>query len=184
MRKTLIITVALIALLLLISTGYWFLIANNQDQNIQQGGTIFPGGNTPGTAGSLTVETSDGSPILVKDFISNGITIEDPSNKGWYFLAGDSGACNPDGTCPSAGSEKDFSILYDSVTKSFVVSINTEPLGAVRKNAEQYLMNALGLTESDMCRLEYSVMTTSYVNATYGGENLGFSFCPGAIKLP
>jgi len=46
------------------------------------------------------------------------------------------------------------------------------------------LLQQLGISEQDACRLRYSVSVPFSVNPLYSGKNLGFSFCPGATPLP
>jgi hypothetical protein len=131
------------------------------------------------------LQLQDGSVIVARNFMNNGTTIEDPANNGTYYLQGSSGACVPDGSCPVAGTQTDFTIVYYSKEHAFVIGLGEEPLGEVRMRAEKYLQQTLGLTNDQMCKLNYSVGTTVYVNATYGTmDNLGFSFCPGAVVLP
>jgi len=134
--------------------------------------------------GSFEVVAQDGSIILTRDFLHNGITIPDLSNKGQYLLAGDLGYCVTDPQKCQAGNAKDFNIYYYEDTKAFGVALLDEPLGNVRARMEQFLMGELGISEQNMCRLKYFVTTTSYVNEKYSGNNLGFSFCPGATPLP
>lgn len=133
----------------------------------------------------MLIPTIDGREIAVRHFIGNGVTIEDPANAGAYFLAGSNGVCLEDGSCPRAGTEEGFNIVYFSDDQAFVVALTEEPLGERRRAAEQYLMQMLGLREPEMCLLRYIVGTTVYVNQVYGSiPNLGFSFCPGATQLP
>jgi cytoskeletal protein RodZ len=141
--------------------------------------------NTPASgSATMTVATNDTATLQTKDFINNGITIEDPANKGSFFLAGNSGACKPDGTCPTAGTQTDYTIVYYPKNGSFSIGLAAEPLGQVRKEAEQYLQQTLGVSQAQMCSLKYDIGTTIYVSAQYGGKNLGFSFCPNATLLP
>jgi hypothetical protein len=153
----------------------------------------FPESGTVSNSGTSATSTStskmlinlrNGTKAPANNFITNGTTIEDPANKGTYYLAGSSIECTTGSTCPIAGTEKDFTIVYYPNTQSFNIGLAAEPLGSVRKEAEQYLMKALGLTQDQMCNLTYYIGTTTYVNPQYGGENLGFSFCPGAVALP
>jgi len=151
--------------------------------------TTYQTGQTSTTSavvapGPFEVAAQDGSIIMTKDFLHNGITIPDTSNKGQYLLAGDLGYCVQDPQKCQAGGAKDFNIYYYENTKQFGIGLLDEPLGNVRARMEQFLMQDLGISQQDMCRLKYYVTTTSYVNVTYSGNNLGFSFCPGATPLP
>lgn len=122
---------------------------------------------------AMTIHDLRGNPIVTKDFIHNGITRPDTSNVGNYFLA---------------DTAKDFNIVYFGTGESFGVGLgngNTSAirLGQLRIKAEKTLQNILGINKYDMCRLDYYVGTTVYVNDCYAGKNLGFSFCPGATQL-
>lgn len=188
MRKTLLTILAIFLIIILAGVVFWLFRGRGLEVPPPDGGTIFPGSNG-GTGGGQTdaklqIPSSSGEPITTNNFLANGITIEDPANEGNYYLAGSSGACNPNGTCPTAGSEKGFTIVYFNSSKSFIVNLDDEPLGENRMKAERYLMNMLGISQSQMCNLRYDVLTTSYVNEQYSAQNLGFSFCPGAVQLP
>ena len=184
MRKTLIGILAVILTLLLVGLAYWFWNMNRAGEPRPDDITFPVGGGGKPVGDGMSVDSQSGQQIRTKDFLTNSITIEDPANKGNYYLAGSSGACRPDGTCPSAGTEENFSIVYFNSSRSFVVSLNAEPLGATRLRAEQYLTNMLGISKVEMCALKYDVLTTSYVSEQFAGEDLGFSFCPGAVLLP
>lgn len=85
-----------------------------------------------------------------------------------------------------SGSEyplSEFIISYTAVDKSFSISLFKEPLKEMREKAEKEFLARLGITEGEACHLKYSLSTTYWVNQFYGGKNLGFSFCPGAIGL-
>jgi hypothetical protein len=84
----------------------------------------------------------------------------------------------------TAATSTDYNIGYDGVAKSFTIALLKEPLGNSRKEAEQFLMTTLGITQQQMCSLNYYVGTTYFVNESYDSSNLGFSFCPGAVALP
>ena len=62
--------------------------------------------------------------------------------------------------------------------------IQAEPIGTVRKTAEQALKNRLGLPDAQICNLDTQVWVNPGTNDTYAGRDLGISFCPGSIKLP
>ena len=195
MKKSYIILALAASLLLLM--GVFVLLnmlgkSNSSNQNTNPNQTNFPvtstgSGNSNGNSNNsslMTISSSNGVQMTVPDFIHNGTTIEDPANAGSFYLVGSSGACKSDGTCPKAGTSTDYTIVYYPSDGSFIIALSTEPLGSIRKEAEQSLEKTLGLSQSQMFGLKYSVMTTTYVSQAYGGENLGFSFCPGAVALP
>lgn len=66
----------------------------------------------------------------------------------------------------------------------FILSINKEPFGDTRKRAEAALRSKLGLTNAELCKLSVVVSTNPGANDLYKGQNLGLSFCPGAVALP
>jgi len=186
MRRILIIGAIVICLLF---GAVWLSALFNADTPEAPARVEFPvatsTGGVPvaGEPGHVTLR--DGSLLEVRNFIGNGVTIKDPANEGVYYLAGSSGYCYEDGTCPTAGGEAPYSIVFFSEEGSVVIGLTREPLGEARRRAEEYLMETLGIGEEEMCVLNYYIGTTVHVNETYGSMgNLGFSFCPGAVKLP
>lgn len=133
---------------------------------------------------NLTISTSGGGTITANDFIHNGVTIADGANSGRYLLAGNLGYCVSDPQQCQAASSTNFAIYYDSAQQSFAIALTEEPLGQARLDMEQFMLTALGITQQQMCNLNYYVGTSSGVNAIYATKNLGFSFCPGATVLP
>jgi hypothetical protein len=133
---------------------------------------------------TLLVAGQNGAQITTNDFVNNGTTIPDASNPGRYLLAGDLEYCVRDPQKCRAGTDMSYNVYYDSTTGAFTIALKEEPLGATRTRMEQFLLQTLGSTQSEMCTLNYWVGTTVYVNDYYSGKNLGFSFCPGATPLP
>ncbi len=138
---------------------------------------------TTSSPDAIMIPTAN-STIATKNFIRNGVTVQDPANKNSYYIAGSSGACTSSGNCPKAGSNTDYNIVYNKLDGTFILGLATEPLGTARLEAEKALQTQLGITQQQMCTLKYLVITTTYVNPQYGGKNLGFSFCPGSVQLP
>jgi len=133
---------------------------------------------------TISVPAYKGGTITVTDFIKDGVTLPDKSNKGRYLLAGDLGYCVIQPKECLAGSAVDFNIFYDSAYGSFTIALLNEPLGELRKSAEQTMQSRLGISQAEMCRLNYYIGTTEDVSALFSGKNLGFSFCPNATTLP
>ena len=129
---------------------------------------------------SMSVAGSDGSVIQTNNFMADPATTEDPFNPGFYNLNGRSSQ----GVSGSTTSAPPYAVSYISSTQYFNVTLLQEPIGPVRTEMEQYLMGKLGITQSQMCQLNYSVSVPNFVNTQFSGMNLGFSFCPGATKLP
>ncbi len=139
--------------------------------------------NTTAGAGTMTVKAKLG-PVVVTDFIHNGLTGPDTQNPGTYYLAGSPGYCLSDGTCPHGASATEFNITYDTKAQFFTIALVAEPLGTIRGKAERFLLNTLGISETQLCTLNYYVGTVSALNEQFAGRNLGFSFCPNATVLP
>ena len=134
------------------------------------------------SATAISVAGADGTSIETANFIIAANTVKDTQNDGQYFIVQSSTSCYPD--CTQKNIAVPYDILFNVSDNTFTISLLAEPLGSARISAEQYLMHVLNVSKDDMCNLRYVVSTTSYVNPTYGGTNLGFSFCPNAVKLP
>ena len=129
---------------------------------------------------SLSVAGADGSVIQTNNFLADPTTVQYPLDPDFYYFNSSAAGGTPSATTPA----EPFSIGYIRSTQYFNVTLLQEPIGPVRTEMEQYLMGKLGLTQSQMCQLNYSVGVPNYVNTQFSGMNLGFSFCPGATKLP
>lgn len=179
------------AILIVIAALVVFLIVSKggkTDQTLQPGTTFPVASSTTGTGqgalAAIPVATAGGQLMTVNDFIHDGTTVADSQNPGRYYLAGSLGYCLEDGTCPAGAPSSTYTIAYDEQSRSFIVTLDAEPIGQARLKAEEYLLSALGLSKAQACQLAVQVLTTIDVNETYAGENLGLSFCPGAVALP
>lgn len=141
------------------------------------------GGTGSGTVqqGTLLIATQSGTRITTNDFLSAAATVKDPINTGNYFLGYHQSEGMPDET---ATSNPPYVIEYSADSQFFNIKILQEPLGAVRSEAEQYLMESLNIPQVQLCQLNYMVSVPYWVNTVYAGKNLGFSFCQGATPLP
>jgi len=146
-------------------------------------GSVVPG-DTPIPPGEISVRVQDGKSIVVNDFIHNGVTVADTINPGRYLLAGNLGYCYPDSAQCQAASTTNFIVFYNSKPQSFTIALTEEPVGKARLAMEQFMLKTLGISQQQLCALNYSVGVTRYVNEQYTAKNLGFSFCPGAVVLP
>lgn len=185
---------------LILGAVFWYVVfapKTNTPQPSQTTGSTngFPDVGSTGTpslpssnATSSAVQTmsiaNQVGTVVTNDFINNGITIPDPSNPGNYLLAGNFG-CVADATthCQAAPADN-FSVYYNGTPNSFTITLTQEPMGQARLDMEQFMLRTLGVTQSEMCNLNYYVGVRSSLNEQYSGENLGFSFCPGATALP
>ncbi len=199
MKKTLLILVGITAVIAAIAAGvYLFGIntpkptsINTTGQNSSNGqdfdrnaGQQFgrPVGSKPGAPSTTTrtITISNGGTLVVKDFLQDPETVKDHLNKGQNYL----GYHFPEGVPdPTATTEPPYVIDYFEADSSFSIAIFQEPVAANRLQAEQYLMEHLGISQNQMCTLKYSIGVPNRVNQYYAGMELGFSFCPGAVKL-
>jgi hypothetical protein len=146
-------------------------------------GTTFPvgTGTTPvggGDEKKIPLGTQSGGVIYVKDFVHAPDTVPDTSNEGYYFLG------NQFPTVDTAGTPSPMYVIsYIAETQYFNVTLLREPIARARIEAEAYLRSHLGISNEDMCALNYMVSTPHYVNEYFTGSSLGFSFCSGSIPL-
>jgi hypothetical protein len=176
------VIVGVVAALLIVVLAFIFLGGPKPVPVENQNPVSFPTSNSSGggtvtqepgitTSAAISVQTFSGGTLTTNDFIHNGATIIDPSNAGNYYLTG---TTTPNG----------FAIAYNASSHFFTISLDREPLANTRAASETFLLSALGITQNDLCGLNYYVGTSAYTNSFYTGKNLGFSFCPGATILP
>jgi hypothetical protein len=184
------LTIIVVFIIILVGgVALYFKLSTSSTQNpivtepgTTTGGTnTTPGGNTTtvvptqgGTAEEgIAVAAQGGNSIIVKDFKKDPETKAYP-DKSLYYLSG--------GLTPNASSTA-FSIFYVEADKSFHITLLRNPLGETRKNAEKVLLAKLGLTEAQACSLVVYVGVSEDVSPDLAGEELGLSFCPGAVAL-
>lgn len=128
---------------------------------------------------TIPLSTPGGKIIQVKDFRSNPTFHKDPTNEGYYYLGYHYG----DASDPTATANPPYVVEYVSSTQYFNVTLLQEPIADTRKEVEQYIEEYLGISEAEMCQLEYTVSVPNSVNQIYAGQDLRFSFCEGAVQL-
>ena len=107
---------------------------------------------------------------------------KDPINKGYYFIGYHPQIAGyPDAT---ATANPPYLIIYIAATDYYTIALLQEPLKQTREQAEQYLIEKTGYSHGAMCHLRYMVSVPNSVSQIYAGQNLGWSFCPGAVQLP
>ncbi len=193
MNKTLIITVGAVIVIGLLSLAYWITGSSPQQASsnpsaVQNAGfpvapSVAGGVASSSTAqgGIIPVAGSGGAAIQMLDFLKDPTTVKDPLNPGYYYLGYHPYEGVPD---PTATATPPYVIAYESDTQSFNITLLQEPIGPVREEMQQYLMAHLGITQEQMCQINYMVSVPWRVNQLYSSKNLGFSFCPGATALP
>ena len=179
MKKILIISIGTI---LLIGLGALVLTFVNTNQSVP---TTSPNGQNvtlpiSNSIGQTNTASTTGT-VKTKDFLKNPTTVKDPINAGYYYLGYHANEGVSDST---ATSNPPYIIEYISATKYFNIALLKEPIGTTRSIAEQFLMADLGISQAQMCKLNYMVSVPNSVNSQFAGRNLGFSFCSGAARLP
>lgn len=190
--KKLLIIVLILALLGLIA--FWIFIgfgSKTVSTNGSGGGnlTLPVSGNVPiSTTGnfgqrqsSFTVAGIEGTVISTRDFLHAPITVES-QNHGYYYLGYHTASAGVVDT--TATSSPPYLIEYIAATQYFNIGLLSEPIGTTRLAAEQFLMTSLGISQSQMCQLNYMISVPDRINSQFASRNLGFSFCPGAVVLP
>lgn len=175
MKKIIIISI----LIILVISAFLFVkgsISTQQPNGGENSGINLPtnGNVTPSGSSTILIRTADNSTIELHNFLTDSLTYKDDMNEGYYFLGNN---------FQQTESDPEFVIQYIAETNSFIIALYQEPLAQARKNAEQYLIDNLGLSEEQMCSLRYSVSVPKDVNDFFAGHSLGFSFCPGSFPL-
>jgi len=190
----LIISTGVVIVVGLLAFVFWFAGSSSQtpSTNTQNVGLPIANsvGNTTTTVTGIATSTPDtgmsvagagGGAVHTNNFITDPTTVKDPINLGYYYLGYHVYEGISDST---ATNNPPYIIMYISATQYFNVALLQEPIGATRTEAEQYLMAHLGISQDQMCKLNYMVSVPDHVNSQFAGKNLGFSFCPGATVLP
>lgn len=119
--------------------------------------------------------------VTVKDFLNDGETKADPMNPGNYIVYGGTGYCIEELCDEDHGNT--FLIEYDSQIRHFSVLIIREPVKDVRKNVQSVLSEKLGVSQQDLCKLNYSVYVPYWVTEDYSGVDIRFEGCQDALRL-
>lgn len=182
MKTITIIAGVAVAALLGLGAWWWLLqgepapvpVAQDPFRTPQSQVTVRPT-ETGGAKKSITIR-GEGM-IEVNDFMQDPQTKGDPVNAGQYFLGNYIDPTSPD--APAVP----YAVTFIDATSYFNIALLAEPIDEARTEAEAYLQKQLGITPGQMCQLKYMVSVPVRVNQTYAGQNLGFSFCPGATPL-
>jgi hypothetical protein len=177
MRHTLILIFGLILVILVwIVLGYSYLSQDDvttdnfvlkEGENIMIGNAeIVPYKQVDDK--KMTIDLINGQSIEINDVRQGSVSLGD----GTYVVYE-----SPD------KSTRTFEIIYFEEYQRFHVILEEEPLAEMRRASQIYLSNALGIGFDELCELNHSVMTSVYVNQTWGGAELGFEGCTGAISL-
>jgi hypothetical protein len=182
--KTIIIILGILVVIIGISVGVLFFISPKSPTPSQTNSNPFgsaTSGNTQPTQGGtqtsaeIPVTLENGGTVNVPDFTRTTTQLPSSSATNGYQVAG-----SPNGGPGGTG----YDIIYFPSQSYFDISILSEPIGKNRLTAETALVSKLGLSKSQLCKLDVGVYVQVGVNDQYPGQNLGLSFCPGAIQLP
>jgi hypothetical protein len=122
------------------------------------------------STGFLELKIDSGEKITVRDFTHDENVHPDTQNEGYYIIG-------------SAASNTPYIIAYQSGFDSLTVTLLLTPLGKARKEAEEVIKRAFGVSDEKLCGLNYFVGVPDAVDSEHSGVNLKFSFCPGSIQL-
>lgn len=119
--------------------------SENQGTEFPSSGTNAsqnPDGTSSTNTGSsntlLTLNTTSGATLSVRNFMSDPDTVADPQNEGYYHL----GEHFPlDGSFVET--YPPFTIMYVAQTQYFNISLTSEPISKARTGAEQYCLPIL-----------------------------------------
>src|SRR5690606_7392946 len=76
-----------------------------------------------------------------------------------------------------------YNIFYSEVDNTFTISLLNTPLEETREQAQNRLLDLLGVPKDQLCRLKTMVTVPYWLNEELAGKNLGISFCLGSISL-
>ncbi len=116
------------------------------------------------TSTTITIGTSKGS-VTVNNFYRNPSLV------------------TPDAETVLIIATNSYNLAYNTTDSSFTIGLLSEPLAAARTAAEAGLLQTLGISQADACRLNVAVYVPGSIDGDHAGINLGLSFCPGAIGL-
>jgi len=117
---------------------------------------------------SLVIETKSGK-VIVKNFFITENARAIGKGKSMYAVLRDT---------------PKFQILYIGLDQSFLITIKDENLSSARFLAEKELLNILGISQKDICRLLVAVTVPHDVSGNAAGSDYGLSFCPNGIPMP
>jgi hypothetical protein len=175
MKKIILMMTAITFLLIAIVYTVTHESKDLKDPEVQLG-TDFPDGSNVPEESPLKLKTQFGEVLQVDNFLLNDNTVPDAQNTGYFYLGN---------TFPKTeyDSSPNYVITYIQETQFFNVTLLKEPLSSARLEAELYLKTVLGLSDVDMCKLQYTLSVPAYVNEEVSSSDLKFSFCKESVPL-
>jgi hypothetical protein len=184
MKKNIIIGINIFVLVLGIGGFIFWKMNQKEPVPVNNPNTIFPfGGNstttttpTPTTIieqtntvpeGMIKIKAKDGGYVIMKDFYQSPYT---------QILDQQKDASIKDSI--------DYNIEFQPEILGFLIDLRGKDLCKARENSEQGLLDKLGITKEEACRLYVDLGVIFSVNAKASGVNYGLSFCPEGKPLP
>lgn len=177
----------LIVLVLIgIAVGAWFFLRGpspvNQTAPVTQTTTLPVAGSVPVTT------TASGNPISSQPMISLPTTVDNLFVSARDFTLDPAVSIDPNDPAvldlTGTASSSPFSITYRKTDGLFTMLLRAEPLGAVRAEASQKLLDLLQVSKQEACNLIVDVRIASTTNSLYEGKYIGLPFCEWSIPLP
>jgi hypothetical protein len=72
-----------------------------------------------------------------------------------------------------------YDIVYFQVESRFLITISDLPVDVAVRAAEKELLDILGITQADACRLTVSLAVPRFTDPALSGKEFGLSFCIG-----
>ena len=122
------------------------------------------------------------NPTVVIDSSTGGssVTVQNPARSANFTDIGSNTYVSDE---RQLGSGIGYSVSYFADDNSFAIDISGKPVGQYREAASRYLLETLQITEAQACQLRIYVGVSFDTDPTMSGQNLGLSFCPGAVNL-
>jgi len=130
--------------------------------------------NSPQDGATISIGTSDGGSIQVANPKKDPTLKEDSTNPGYYYFKASGNTASTTGS---------YVIEYIDKTQFFNVILEEEPIGQAREQAQAYLAQHLGISQSQLCSLNYMVTVPYSVNQDFASTDLRFSVCADATPL-
>lgn len=181
MNRWIVVVIVVVAISILALGGFllWKVAMPKEGSVTDKPASTNPFGNLGSTThtpvrAQLSLALSDGRTVSVPDFTKENQPEWASATSGYQV----------------AGSATDtFLVTYiptsdPQVQAQFLVTLFDEPFGANRRAAESALRARLELTDAELCKLDTLVATAPGMSDLYDTQDLGLSFCPGAVPLP
>jgi hypothetical protein len=162
--------ILLISLILILGGGLLYLFSRSTNSLPQESGNIpedqpsipvvFPS-STPETASSSgTIQVGTGAGVVsVKDFRPTALA----KSQGDYLIA----------------RTPEYDITYSQNGSEFLLALSAVPFADVRARAEQALLQSLGISQSDACKLSVVTRVDHYIDPDHAYRDWPLSFCVG-----